>query len=235
MDDAALRTVVSNDTGEAVTVLSVFRFSGLFHKIWAFTQMGLAHIALGRLPGLRFYKLLGTGKGEGFDPKPNWSTYAILTVFENRAAADHGLAQKPFTAWTDRAVERQAFKLAPVQVWGDSWSGDNPFGDPKKPKNLPQPLAVLTRATIRLNKLSAFWGNVPHINPEIRAAGSALHYKIGLGEVPFLHQVTFSIWSSEEEMRRFAYKDTAHGEAIKAAKKHDFFKDQLFVRFKLLD
>ena len=222
----------------AVTTLSVYRFDGFWAKAWAFCQMGWAHLAMRRQKGIRFYKLMGTGTGEGFDPKPNWSTYAILTVWETREDAEIGLQKAPFTTWAAKAVETTRFFMQPVQVWGDTWSGDNPFGRPEKPKadDLPTPMAVLTRATIKFSKMREFWSNVPDINPDIRSAEGKMTYKIGLGEVPLLHQVTFSIWNDIDAVRHFAYRAPAHAEAIKAATTGDgFFKDSLFVRFKLLE
>ncbi|MEO1551586.1 MAG: spheroidene monooxygenase, partial [Pseudomonadota bacterium] len=58
--------------------LSLFRFGGVGARVWAFAQMGLARGPLRRLNGLRFWKLLGSGVGEGFTPLPNTGVYAVL-------------------------------------------------------------------------------------------------------------------------------------------------------------
>ena len=53
--------------------------------------MGRARFLIPKLPGLRFYKLFGTGSGEGFtfifNPFLNSGVYAILAVWENKEFA----------------------------------------------------------------------------------------------------------------------------------------------------
>ncbi|MDT8329275.1 MAG: spheroidene monooxygenase, partial [Roseovarius sp.] len=58
--------------------LSFFRFSPGFDRLWALTMMGAARLSMGRIPGIGFWKLLGSGTGEGFTPIPNTGVYAIL-------------------------------------------------------------------------------------------------------------------------------------------------------------
>ena len=53
------------------------------HRFWAFTQMQRAHARLQDCKGLQFYKLLGTGAGAGFSLRPDFSTYALLSVWDN--------------------------------------------------------------------------------------------------------------------------------------------------------
>ncbi|MGB6151422.1 MAG: DUF3291 domain-containing protein, partial [Pricia sp.] len=59
-----------------ITTLSIFKFTSLKSKIWAFAMMQFAHAPLRRVQGQEVYKLLGSGKS-GFNPLPDWSTYAI--------------------------------------------------------------------------------------------------------------------------------------------------------------
>ena len=55
-------------------------------------------------------------------------------------------------------------------------------------------------------------------------------FKIGIGEVPMLHQVTFSIWPSEEAMAGFA-RTGPHADAIRAVRSEGWFKEELYARF----
>jgi spheroidene monooxygenase len=55
-------------------------------------------------------------------------------------------------------------------------------------------------------------------------------FKIGIGEVPLLHQVTFSIWPSEAAMAAFA-RTGPHAEAIKAVREEGWFREELYARF----
>ena len=60
-------------------------------------------------------------------------------------------------------------------------------------------------------------------------------FKIGIGEVPFLHQITFSIWPSTQSMAEFARHDGPHAKAISAVRKGLWFKEELYARFAVLD
>jgi hypothetical protein len=42
--------------------------------------MGSARAELARVAGMRFWKLLGTGKGNGFSLRPDFSRYGLLAV-----------------------------------------------------------------------------------------------------------------------------------------------------------
>ena len=68
-----------------VTTISFFKYRT--NKFWAFKQMYLAFELLSKVPGLNFFKLLGTGAGAGFSLYPDFSTYAILCVWEKESFA----------------------------------------------------------------------------------------------------------------------------------------------------
>jgi spheroidene monooxygenase len=59
-------------------------------------------------------------------------------------------------------------------------------------------------------------------------------FKIGIGELPMLHQITFSIWPGAAEMAAFARHDGPHAKAIKAVREGDWFKEELYARFSIL-
>jgi heme-degrading monooxygenase HmoA len=94
-------------------------------------------------------------------------------------------------------------------------------------------IAVLTRATIRLNKLSAFWKNVETVSSQMRTAKGFIT-SVGIGEVPFIKQATFSIWQSKEYMKQFAYNMQQHAEVIKKTRKENWYSEEMFVRFKIV-
>ena len=47
-----------------ITTISFFKYSS--NKFWAFTQMSEAHKYFNNNDNVKFYKLLGTGAGNGF-------------------------------------------------------------------------------------------------------------------------------------------------------------------------
>ncbi|MGF1503289.1 MAG: spheroidene monooxygenase [Paracoccaceae bacterium] len=212
--------------------LSVFRFDGLGPKLWAFAQMPLARAPLARIPDLRFFKLFGTGGGESFRPRPNPAVWAILTAWPCAEIARTRLASEAvFRRWRDRAVEHLTVHLEPVRVRG-AWDGRAPFAVPPGAASEPLPLAVLTRASIKPWKARAFWRDAPAIDDQT-AHEPAILFKIGMGEVPWLRQVTFSIWSDADAMRRFAYAAPQHREAIAHVRAGDWFSEELFARFRV--
>ena len=68
-----------------VTTISFFKYKS--NKFWAFKQMYLAFEVLNKVPGLNFFKLLGTGAGAGFSLYPDFGTYSILCVWKDRLSA----------------------------------------------------------------------------------------------------------------------------------------------------
>lgn len=211
--------------------LSLFRFEGLGPRLWVIGQMALARLALRRESRLLFWKLCGSGTGEGFTPRPNWGVWAILAVWPDEATARAGTDGPVWRRWRGRAVESATVYLAPVSARG-TWSGVNPFasGDDQPTEGA---LAVLTRASVKPAHVLRFWRRVPDIQSVIGADPNVL-FKIGIGEVPLLHQITFSIWPDAACMARFARGDGPHGRAIEAVRAEGWFTDELYARFRVL-
>ena len=129
------------------------------------------------------------------------------------------------------AVEDWHLFLRPISVRG-AWSGAAPFTPSDDPGT--GPIAALTRATVRPRRAAQFWRRVPDISRVI-GADPNVRFKIGIGEVPLLHQVTFSVWPDAASMARFARADGPHARAIAAVRAGDWFSEELYARFRLLD
>lgn len=185
--------------------------------------------------GLRFYKLLGTGKGDGFNPYPDYSTYALLTVWDEEQDAKNFLdGSKMITKYSQIANETKFFLLNTIKSHG-AWGGKNPFTENiTAPKKTDQPLAVLTRARIKPSKLRKFWKYVPTSSKPLQHTDALLFSK-GIGEVPFLNMATFSVWKNEEAMKNFAYHSKEHLKAIKMTRELGWYSEELFARFLLLE
>ena len=212
--------------GQIVT-LSFFRFAGLRHRVWAMTMMARARRPLAATPDIGFWKLCGAGVGEGFTPTASPAVIAILATWPDADTARARIAGAPvFARYRARAAESWTVFLAPTSSRGD-WSGARPFHPDAAPT--PGPLAALTRATIRPAILRRFWGRVPRISDMI-GADPNVTFKIGIGEVPMLHQVTFSIWPSKAAMDAFA-RTGPHAEAIRAVRSEGWFAEELYARF----
>ncbi|QUJ78394.1 spheroidene monooxygenase [Sulfitobacter albidus] len=214
---------------QQVVSLSFYRFGSLSARLWAFAQMGLARRGMARTPGIGFWKLCGTGTGEGFTPGPNWSVYAILATWPDEATARAATASGVFARYRARAIEDWTVMLRATDARGH-WSGETPFQTTDRIAD--GPIAALTRATIKPGIARKFWGRVPNISARI-GQDPAVMFKIGIGEVPLLHQVTFSIWPDVAAMNAFA-RTGPHAEAIRAVRDHGWFAEELYARFILL-
>ena len=211
--------------------LSFFRFDGALARLWALGQMGAARLALARVPGIGFWKLCGSGTGEGFTPLPNTAVYAILATWPDEATArDRVGTAAVFTRYRNHAAEGWTVFLTPTSARG-KWSGRDPF--PVTASPAPGPLAALTRATIKPSVALKFWRRVPAISDVIGDDQNVI-FKIGIGEVPLLHQVTFSIWPDTASMAAFARADGPHARAIRAVRDGFWFSEELYARFRIL-
>lgn len=218
-------------TDTPVVSLSFFRFSQPSTRLWAFAMMGLARRALQRVPGIGFWKLCGSGTGEGFTPLPNTSVYAILASWHDEGTARAQTQTAPiFQRYRAQASEDWTVFLETTSARG-AWSGQSPF---QASGSTPDgPLAALTRATIKPAVALKFWRRVPDIS---RMVGSDRHvaFKIGIGEVPLLHQITFSIWPDANTMAQFARTNGPHAAAIRAVREGNWFSEELYARFAIL-
>ncbi len=207
--------------------LSFFRFSGLRARAWALMMMGAARRPLARTPDIGFWKLCGAGKGEGFSPTVNPYTIAILATWQTLELAQDRTASAPvFQRYRTRSAEDWTVFLQPRSVRG-AWGGVAPFAPDDAPAA--GPMAALTRASIRKSALMQFWKQVPDISANIGADPNVL-FKAGIGELPMLDQITFSIWPDKTTMDGFA-RTGPHGAAIKAVREGRWFSEELFARF----
>jgi heme-degrading monooxygenase HmoA len=127
-----------------------------------------------------------------------------------------------------RAIETWTAYLHPTHSRG-LWSGVNPFTPAAAPPRA-GPVIVLTRATIRLSKLRAFWSAVPGTSDALEGH-AGLILSVGVGEAPFGRQATFSIWRDEQAIRDYARKEQAHAEVIRRTREEGWYAEELFARF----
>ncbi len=195
-------------------------------------MMAAARLPMSRVPDLQFWKLCGSGGEEGFTPRANIDVFAILCVWPDRPAAEQQLSQaRIFERYRRKASEHWTLFLSPVSARG-AWSGVAPFSPGSEPNK--GPLAALTRATLRPRSLPRFWRRAPEIS-DVIGADPNVAFKIGIGEVPLLQQVTFSIWPNAETMAAFARDPSGpHAKAIKAVRDGGWFREELYARFRIL-
>ncbi len=217
------------------SITSITIFSFVKNKFWAFSRMGIAPKKLKNVQGLFFYKFLGTGGGQGFSLRPDFSTYAFLGVWDSYESYKKCLSQHPlFIDYQRKANTQRDLVLGNINSHG-FWDKKNPFkGESYNSKSeVNKKIVVITRATLRWNRLLSFWNAVPRASKAIKNAEGVLYYK-GIGEWPFIQQATISIWDNIKSINDFAYKDKIHSDIVKVTRKKKWYKEDLFSRFNLI-
>lgn len=177
-----------------------------------------------------FWRLLGSGHNGTFDLSPDWQQWGLLAVWDDREAFDSFYDQSFIAKWWDLfASEKWTILCEPLQCHG-KWDGKEPFGDINI-ENYKGPVAVLTRATIRLNGLKNFWANVDVVS-ELMKRSRGFVMSLGVGERPVYKQATFSVWDSLDDVKAFAYGSKEHVEVIKKTRDEGWYSEELFARFK---
>lgn len=192
-------------------------------------MMQFAHSDLAEVKGLSFYRLMGSGKGKGFNPLPDWSVYSLLQVWESEEDANQFFNSSTLIEkYKSHTSEQYTLYMKNISA-GGTWVGKNPF---EKGTDLDPslPIAVITRATIKWNWLIRFWKYVP-TSQEPLEGNKGLVYTKGIGEVPVVQMATFSLWKNFDAVKEFAYNSKQHKEAIRRTRKNEWYREELFSRF----
>jgi len=212
-----------------IATLSIVRYPSFLG--WSgFLSMALFRLPLWLSSEIKFYKLMGCGRNGTFDKTPDWRQWALLTI----GSTDDAGYRPAFIQfwWKIFRVEIWELQLAPIEGHG-TWDGKSVFGPLPKQSNYEGPIGILTRATIRPSQLGRFWSHVDAIAQQMASAEGFIT-SVGIGEVPWIKQATFSIWESKENMRQFAYKMKDHAEVVKKTHQEKWYSEDMFVRFKPL-
>ena len=213
-----------------ITVVYFWRIKMVFLPI-AIVFMAINKIQLKRLSGISFIKMLGTGKGESFTPKDadptRWGI--LVTISENQISN----LDKSFVirSWQKICKKEYRVILKPISSHG-FWSRKQPFSVEKF--DWSAKIAAVTRARIVWRKNLIFWRAVPAVTESLHQSPGLLN-AIGIGEAPIGLQGTFSVWKDAASLRDFAYKGKAHSEAIKATSAQQWYSEELFARFAVIE
>lgn len=208
--------------------LTIVRFPKIL--AWAgFLSMAIFRLPLWLSKKNSFYKLMGCGKNGTFDKTPDLQQWALLEVYSANEYVQNNTP--PFINWYWKffKAEKLVMDLQAIESHG-LWDKKYCFGDLPKQSNYEGIIAVLTRATIRLNKLSAFWKNVQPVAQQMNNVDGFIT-SFGIGEIPWIKQATFSIWQSKESMKKFAYNMQMHKDVIVKTKKENWYSEEMFTRF----
>ena len=213
-------------TDDLVTVIYFWKIKQ--SKIgFALLRMALDRGALRRTKGVKFAKMLGSGKGETFTPRDADATRwgALVVIDSAQLSALDG--SRTIKRWRENSVEEVRYLVDPISSHG-LWAKKNPFDYAKSAGE--GEVVAITRARIKWSQNFRFWKAVPPVTSSLHSSPGLIR-TIGIGEAPIGLQGTFSHWRSGADLRNFAYKGAAHQEAIAATERHAWYAEELFARF----
>jgi hypothetical protein len=188
---------------------------------------------LRRLPGVRFAKLLGTGRGSEFGPgAADLTRWATLVAWEPGTHGTPPLTGSPFTT---KSVNRVTLlSLQPLASRG-TWAGLFPFEPMPRDAATAYdgPILVLTRARLRLATAPTFWRSIGPVARTLPEHG--LLAAFGVGEAPLGFQGTVSVWRSAADIAQFAYRRAEHSAVVARTGQQRWYVEELFARFAVLD
>ena len=137
-----------------IVSLTIIRYPKLLIP-FALLAMAIHRLPLWLNNKCTFWKLMGSGHNGTFDLQPDWQQWALLATWNNQQDFD-GFYNTSFIAswWKFFNTERWTLLCEPIQSHG-KWDGKDPFAG-KLINDYTGPVAVLTRATIRISKLKGF-------------------------------------------------------------------------------
>ena len=198
---------------------------------FALLRMALDRGALRGIKGVRFAKMLGTGKGETFTPRDaDANRWGALIVIDgaNLEMLDNS---KLINRWRANSISEVRYLLDPISSHG-LWAKVNPFAYATTQTD--GEVIAITRARIKWFQNFRFWRAVPPVTQSLHSSPGLIN-TIGIGEAPIGLQGTFSHWRTGADLRNFAYKGAAHQDAIAATERHQWYAEELFARFAVRD
>ncbi|MFP5320865.1 MAG: spheroidene monooxygenase [Acidimicrobiia bacterium] len=211
-------------------VVASFHLATFPSALAATARVPVHRRALRREPGLRFGKVLGTGRGRTMTASADLRRWAVFATWDDEAAARRFVEGSLPTRWDD-ADERFDVLLRPLGAHG-SWDGVDPIAGAEPPTgDVDGPVAVLTRATVRVRALPAFLRAVPPVDAHLQGVDGLLA-AVGIGELPVGQQATFSLWRDAATVQRFAYRSAEHAEVVRRTRDDDWYGEEWFARFR---
>lgn len=161
-----------------------------------------------------------------FPPRGNGA--ALLAGWSEEAALDEFLESHPLAG---RLADGWQVRLEPLRAYG-SWPQLPGLGEPERPVDEHEPVAVITLGHLRLSRARPFLkASRPAEEQAVADPGAVL--TTGLARPPHIVS-TFSVWRTTKEMRDYAVgrSGRAHLKATRAHHAEPFHRHSVFARFR---
>ncbi len=227
------RTNYPNDWGSKI--ITVIYFWKIPSKAipFAIIRMALDRLSLRRNRAITFYKLLGCGHGRSFLPSDaDPRRWGLLVCIDEKELEELD-SSRTLSRWRAKSTSEFRAVLNPLSSHGQ-WSGKEPFNFRSTYSDTSREIVAITRARIAWTQYPRFLRAIPPVSADVKTAPGLLN-SFGIGEAPIGLQGTFSYWESNDALRNFAFRGEAHAEAISATKKFNWYSEELFARFAVVE
>lgn len=216
-----------------ITVVYLWHIS-LLRLPQALWHMAIDRLILRRNSSIGFYKSIGTGTGETFTPRDADPTlWGLIITIQTEYLSEFD-ESSIISSWRSFSKSEVRYVASPLSAHG-LWSGVAPFKEDRElAKSWSGKVLAITRAQIVWHKNFLFWRAVPPVITSLRQC-QGVESAFGIGEAPIGLQGTLSIWSNGGALRDFAYNTPAHVSAINQTQTKQWYSEELFARFALLE
>lgn len=191
-------------------------------------SLGVHRLALRSVEGLEFWRLMGTGKGNDTSPSVDMRRTAMFAVWSSEADFERFMASHAVARRWSREVESWATRMKVVSG-GGAWRGVR-VGELVEHVSADGPIAVVTRANVRLRKWRTFGIAGGPVDADLHRADGLINV-VGIGEAPVGKLATFSLWRSARHIEQWAYGSSEHLEVMRRTRDERWYSEEMFVRF----
>jgi hypothetical protein len=196
------------------------------NPVRATARLGLDRRRLKPVPGLRFWRLLGTGDGSNTGPGADLRRTAMFAIWDDDAALEaHLIRTAPRIVAAD---ESWHVRLRALGGHG-AWRGVDVLEQLVPARSTGGPVAVITRADVRRRSWRSFHRAGPVVSDELQGADGLLAV-VGFGEAPFGRLGTFSLWRDIGAVRAYSLLP-AHADIVRRTRDEHWYGEELFARF----
>lgn len=191
------------------------------------TRLGTDRVAMRRVPGLRFVRLMGTGDGRNTGPGADLHRTAMFAIWDDEASLD-AFHERMRSRWA-AADEAWHVRLRAAGGHG-AWRGRAVLDEIGAARRTDGPVAIITRADVRLRSWREFRAAGPAVSHELATADGLLDV-VGIGEAPVGRLGTFSLWRDLVAARSYATRLPEHRAVVRRTRSERWYGEELFARF----